>query len=92
VCHPKKQDITKSLKTKSSHGYDEISTGILKLSIYYISSLLTYICNRMLLSGIFPTRLKFSEVKTIFKKGDKNDTSNYRPLSLFTSFQRFLKR
>jgi len=61
-------DITKSLKTKNSHGYEEISTKILKLSIYYISSPLPYICNRMLSSGVFPTRLKFVEVKPIYKK------------------------
>jgi hypothetical protein len=65
------EDITKLLKIKNSHGYDEIPTKILKSSIYYISSPLTYVYNGMLLSGIFPTRLKFSEVKPIFKKGDK---------------------
>jgi hypothetical protein len=54
------------------------------LGIYYINSPLAYICNRMLCSSIFPTRLKFSEVKPIFKEGDKNDTSNYRPVSLLT--------
>jgi hypothetical protein len=80
------KDTTKSLKIKNSHGYDEISTRILKPNIYYISTPLTYICNRMLFSGIFPTRLKFSEVRPTFKKGDKNDTSNHRPVSLFTSF------
>jgi hypothetical protein len=52
--------ITKSLKIKNSHGYDEISTKILKPSMYYISSLLTYICNRMLFCDIFLIRLKFS--------------------------------
>jgi hypothetical protein len=62
------EDIKKSLKIKTLHGFVEISTKILKLCIYYISSPLTYICNRMLSSGIFPTRLKFSEVKPIFKK------------------------
>jgi hypothetical protein len=65
------EDKTMSLKIKNSHGYDGISTKILKFSIHYISSPLTYICNRMLFSGIFPTRLKFSEVKPIFKGGDK---------------------
>jgi hypothetical protein len=57
------EDITKSLKIKNSHGYDKISSRILESSIYYISTPLTYICNRMLFSGIFPTRTKLSEVK-----------------------------
>jgi hypothetical protein len=55
VSSKEREYITKSVKTKNSHRYDEISTKILKLSIYYISSPLTYICNRMLFSGIFPT-------------------------------------
>jgi hypothetical protein len=46
----------------------------------------------MLLSGIFPTRLKFSEVKPIFKKGDKNGTSNYRPVFLLTSFSKIFEK
>jgi hypothetical protein len=49
------ENITKSLKTKYSHGCDEISTKILKLSINYISSPFTYIFNRMLFTCIFPT-------------------------------------
>ena len=86
------EGITKSLKAKNSHGYDGISTKVLKLGICYISSPLTYICNRMILSGIFPTRLKFSEVKPIYKKGDKNDVSNYRPISLLTAFSKIFEK
>jgi hypothetical protein len=37
--------IIKSLKTKSSYGYDEISTKILKISIPYIISPLTFAIN-----------------------------------------------
>jgi len=46
----------------------------------------------MLSSSISPTRLKFSEVKPIFKRGDKNDTSNYRPISLTTSFSKMFEK
>jgi len=39
------EDVVSSLKTKDSHGYDGISTKILKLIIPYILSPLTRICN-----------------------------------------------
>jgi hypothetical protein len=59
--------IIKSLKTKNSYGYDEISTKVLKISATYICSPLTYICNKSILSGKFPDRMKFSTVKPIYK-------------------------
>jgi hypothetical protein len=49
-------------------GYDEISTRVLKLSTPYIISALTYICNSILNTGTFPDRLKYANVKPIFKK------------------------
>ena len=51
-----------------------------------------HIHNRMLSSGVFPTRLKFAEVKLIYKKGDKNVTFNYRPISLLTSFSKIFEK
>jgi len=65
------EKITKSLKSKSSHGYDGIPMKFVKVSTPFITSLLTYICNKSLLSGIFPSWLKFSEIKPLHKKGDE---------------------
>ena len=84
--------IIKSLITKGSHGYDEISVKILKLSSPFIISPLTYISNKMLSSGIFPDRLKYAEIKPLFKDGCKNDPSNYRPISLLTSFSKIFEK
>jgi hypothetical protein len=52
----------------------------------YIISPLTYICNESLAQGIFPDRLKFAVVKPIFKNGNKHEPSNYRPMSLLSTF------
>jgi hypothetical protein len=84
--------IIQSLKTKDSFGYDEISTKLLKISASYISSPLTYICNKAISAGIFPDRLKYSIIKPIYKKGDKSDPSNYRPISMLTSFSKVLEK
>ena len=68
--------IIQSLKCKDSYGYDEISNRILKISAPYILSPLTYIFNKALTTGIFPDRLKFSEVVPLLKKGDSTEPSN----------------
>jgi hypothetical protein len=70
------EKIIKSLKSKNTGGYNEISTRILKLSTPYIISLLTYICNAILNTGTFPNRLKYAIFKPIFKKGDDQDITN----------------
>jgi hypothetical protein len=70
--------IIRSIKTKNSSGY-EISTKLLKISADYICSPLTYICNKSVLTGILPERLKYSTIKPLYKKGDKN-----RPIQLQT--------
>jgi len=53
-------EINKSLKWKTSYGYDEVLSWIVKPSMPFISSPLIYICNKMLSTGTFPTQLKFS--------------------------------
>ena len=86
------EKIIKSLKSKNTSGYDEISTQILKLSVPYIICPLTYICNAILNSGIFPDRLKYAIIKPIFKKGDDHEIINYRPISLLTSFSKVIEK
>jgi len=84
--------IIQSLKTKDSHGYDEIFSRILKISTLYILSPLTCISNKVLYSGIFPDRMKFSIIKPLHKKGTTKEFENYRPISLFNVFKKILER
>jgi len=63
----------------------------MKISSPFISSPLVHICNKSLFSGIFPDRLKHAVVKPLFKKGDKSKISNYRPISILSSFSRVLE-
>ena len=60
--------IIKSWGTKNTTGYDEISNRIIKISVPFIILPLTYICNAILSSGIFPDRLKYAIVKPVLKK------------------------
>ena len=84
--------IIHSWKCRDSHGYDEITSRIFKIRAPYVLSTLTYIFNKILLTGIFPERLKFSEEKPLFKKGDITDFSNYKTISLLTSFSKIIEK
>jgi hypothetical protein len=86
------ENIIKTFKAKDSCRYNLIPMWITKLSAPYISSPLSYICNKILQSGVFPERLKYAIVKPIHKKGDKTYLANYRPISLPTSFSKVVER
>jgi hypothetical protein len=64
---------------------------IMKTSMPFIISPLVYICLKALSTGIFPARLKYSQIHPIHKKGDEVNISNYRPISVLTSFSKFLE-
>jgi hypothetical protein len=77
---------------KNSFGYDEICSRIIEATAPFIIPLLTYICDMMLDTGVFPDRLKFAIVKPCFKKGNIHEISNYRPILLLTSFSEIKER
>ena len=84
--------IIKSPKSKNTSGYHKISNRNIKLISPFIVSPLTHICNAALSSAVFPDRLKYAIAKPIFKEGSKQDISNYRPISLLTSFSKVLEK
>ena len=84
--------IIKSLREKNSHGYDEISTKPLKICATYLCSPLTYICNKSILSGIFPDHLKLSIIEPIYKKGDRMTPTKYKRITLLTSFLKVFEK
>ena len=74
----------KSLKAKTSCGFDGITAELLKLSGETLIAPLRYIINTSILHGQFPDKWKEAKVIPIFKKGDRSLLKNYRPVSLLS--------
>ena len=85
-------DITMSMKSKSSSGYDNLSSKLIKELIEHLAEPLTYIFNNSFLSGIFPNFYKIAKILPIFKSGDKFDPNNYRPISLLPVFSKIFEK
>ncbi len=80
------------LKNKYSAGLDEFPDCLLKTCAPAIIHPLTHIFNASLCTGIFPDIFKTAKIKPLFKKGNKNEVQNYRPISLLSVFSKTLER
>ena len=85
-------NVINSLKNKKSFGFDNIPDFLLKKCSSPIVGILTEIINRCFSSGTFPTILKESIVKPVFKKGETMDIANYRPISLLSVFSKIFEK
>ena len=81
-----------SLKVKTSTGPDGISSHMLRNRAFSISSSLHKLFNPSLSSGHFPTEWKSSNITPVYKSGNKNLVSNYRPISLLPIPSKVLER
>ena len=69
-----------------------ISTCLLKQIAPLIVNPLCHIFNLSLSTGIVPEKFKIAKVIPIFKTGDSLDPSNYRPISLLSTFSKILEK
>ena len=84
--------LVSKMKSKKSSGPDEISPRILKMSLPYIVSSLTYIYNLCIEQNTFPAEWKIAKVIPLPKTKDHSDVNNYRPISLLSVLSKPLER
>ena len=74
--------LLESLNERKAIGLDKIPNRLLKLSAGIVAPALTKIFTKSIETGIFPQEWKLAKVTPIFKRGEKTDPGNYRPISV----------
>ena len=82
----------KRLKHNKSPGHDFIGSKVVKQCPEIFAMNLAKIYNWGIENGKYPDDLKIAKVITLYKKGVKFDPNNYRPISLLSLFEKYLKR
>ena len=86
------KNIIGNLNKSKASGYDNITVNMVKLSKNEISVLLTILINKSFESGIVPSQSKIAKVTPIFKNGDKEIISNYRPISVLPILSKIIEK
>ena len=82
----------KTIKRNKDIGCDGLNGNII-IDVYdSINVILFKIFKASLEEAVFPEKLKIAKVIPVFKKGDKENASNYRPISILPVFSKVLER
>lgn len=86
------EDIIHGMNNKKSVGLDEVPIRLLKACCSDVSPYLSEIINISVTQGIFPTFLKKSKTVPVFKKGNKEDVQNYRPITVVSPISKVIEK
>ena len=86
------QSAVHSLNLNKAIGYDNISPFFLSSASTVITPFLHLFINFCFNHGVFPENCVTAKIVPIFKKGNREDPSNYRPVSLLTDFPKIMEK
>ena len=91
-CQQEVFNIIKELKNRKARKALDIEIKFIKLANPIISFFLSELFNLCLSTGTYPDLMKVAEVIPIFKKGQKDKMTNYRPISLLSQFNEVFEK
>jgi hypothetical protein len=86
------RDLIDGLKNSNCNDIYDLNVNLIKTIKNVIISPLTKLVNLCIRENTFPECLKRAKVIPIYKKGDKNNPSNFRPIALLPIFSKLLEK
>jgi len=84
--------IVSTFQDNKAPGPDNIGPKLLKGVLDSLLDPLVYIFNLSFATGKVPQLLKIAKVIPVYKKGERTDPTNYRPISLLSIFDKILEK
>ena len=82
----------KNLNTKKAAPQDDIPVNILKLNNDIFSLYLSQIFNESIEAANFPNKLEYTDITRVYKKNNRHEKENYRPVSIMSVTSKILER
>lgn len=81
-----------SFKPKKSSGPDEIPMIVIRQCFDILKGHVSHLFHLITNTGVIPETWKLARLKPIFKKGDRSNIENYRPISNLNSISKLFER
>ena len=85
-------DLISKISSSKAIRCDGLSAKVLKLAASVLVHPLCRLMNLSISTGCFPSTWKTAQVTPLFKSGSREDTSNYRPISVSPVLSKILER
>ena len=84
--------VVNNLEHNKAAQVSSIPLKIIKDNIDAISNVLNVTLNRSIKENIFPDKLKLADVTPVYKKKNRHDKENYRPVSILPSLSKIYEK
>ena len=92
LTHEMLSKIVKTIKPKKSFGFDRVPTNVLLDSMPVTSESILLLYRKILASNEIPEQWKIARIIPVYKKGDKKNIENYRPISNLCAMAKLFER
>ena len=82
----------KSLRSTDAAGHDELTTRLIKFMAEPLACVMTHLVNLSFEKETFPDVFKLAKISPLFKKGDKFDAKNYRPVAVLPAMSKVVEK